>query len=114
VAELTATSSLGTTVLRRTVVAAAFSPTLSTTAPAAGSRLTVTFRSVEPLGSTPRAYLLVPGRSAIAMTVGRLANGSWRASVTVPAGTAGPARVSLQGRDTSGGRNRMDLAIVIR
>ena len=114
VAELTAVSSLGTTVLRRTVVAAAFRATPSTTTPAAGSRLAVTFRSVEPLARAPRAYLLVPGRSAVGMSVTRLDDGSWRASVVVPAGTVGKATVSLRGRDTTGGRNRMDLGVTIR
>jgi spore germination protein YaaH/flagellar hook assembly protein FlgD len=113
-AELTAVSSLGTTVLRRTVVAAAFRATPSTTTPAAGSRLVVTFRSVEPLGRAPRAALLVPGRSALAMSLTRLADGSWRAAVLVPAGATGRATVSLRGRDTAGGSNRMSIPITIR
>ena len=114
IAELTAVSPLGTTVLRRAVVAAAFRATPSTNAPDAGSRLRVTFRSVEPLAAAPRAYLLVTGRTAIAMSVVRLADGSWRASAVVPADAAGRATVSLRGRDTAGGRNRMDLVITIR
>jgi hypothetical protein len=48
------------------------------------------------------------------MSVTRLADGSWRASVVVPVGAAGRATVSLRGRDTAGGRNRMDLGITIR
>jgi spore germination protein YaaH/flagellar hook assembly protein FlgD len=114
VAELTATSWLGTTVLRRAVVAAGFTATLAPASPVAGSRLTVTFRSVEPLASAPTASLLVPGRATLPMSVARLADGSWRATVVVPADAAGPARVSLRGRDTAGGRNRTDVAVTIR
>ena len=92
------TSSLGTTVLRRTVVAAAFPATPSTATPAAGSRLTgrrsgASSRSPRRPGHTS----LVPGRAAVSMTVVRLADGSWRASVVVPAGAAGRATVSLRG-----------------
>ena len=47
------------------------------------------------------------------MTVTRLANGSWKASVVVAEGAPGPATVVLLGRDTAGGRNRTDLAVAI-
>ena len=61
VAELTAVGPYGTTVLRRSIAAAAFVATPSTATPAAGTVLTVTFRSVEPLAAPPTARL-PPGR----------------------------------------------------
>ncbi|MFH1475428.1 MAG: glycosyl hydrolase family 18 protein [Chloroflexota bacterium] len=113
VAELTAVSWLGTTVLRRTVVADAFTTSLSSAAPRAGSRLSVTFRSVEPLAATPTASLRQAGRSAVRMTVVRLADGFWRATATVAAGAPGPAAVTLVGRDTAGGRNITRLTVTV-
>jgi hypothetical protein len=113
VAELTATSWLGTTVLRRTVAASAFRVTLPSPLPTAGSRLSVTVRSVERLAANPSAWLWPAGREPIRMAVTRLADGSWRATLDLPAGVSGPARLSLLGRDTAGGRNRMLLPLTI-
>jgi spore germination protein YaaH/flagellar hook assembly protein FlgD len=113
VAEVTATSWLGTTVLRRTVAASAFRVTLPSPLPAAGSRLSVTIRSVEPLAANPSAWLWPAGRQPIRMAVTRLADGSWRATLDLPAGVSGPARLSLLGRDTAGGRNRMQLPLTL-
>jgi hypothetical protein len=47
------------------------------------------------------------------MAVTRLADGSWRATLDLPAGVSGPARLSLLGRDTAGGRNRMQLPLTL-
>jgi flagellar basal-body rod modification protein FlgD len=113
VAELTATSWLGTTVLRRTIAASAFRVSLPSAMPAGGSRLSVTVRSVEPLAATPSAWFWPAGREPIRMTVTRLADGSWRATLDLPAGVSGPARLSLLGRDTAGGRNRMQLPLTV-
>ncbi len=113
VAELTAVGPYGTTVLRRAVVADAFTASLSSPAPAAGSRLGVTFRSVEPLAAAPTATLRQAGLAAVPMTVVRLADGSWRATVTVATGAPGPAVVTLAGRDSAGGRNRTTLAVTV-
>ena len=113
VAELSAVGPYGTTVLRRAVIAAAFTASLSSTAPRAGTRLSVTFRSVEPLGAAPSATFRQAGRSAVRMTVVRLADGSWRASVTVATGAPGPAVVTLAGRDSAGGRNSTTLAVKV-
>jgi len=114
VAELTAVGSLGTTILRREIHAGAFIATPSSSTPTAGSRLSVTIRSVEPLTSRPVAYLRQAGRNAVPMSVTRLPDGSWRASLIVAAGAPGPAVVSIVGRDTAGGTNRTSLAITVR
>lgn len=113
VAELTAVGPYGTTVLRRTVAADAFTASLSSTAPRAGSRLSVTFRSVEPLASTPSATFRQAGAAPVRMAVVRLADGFWRATVAVAAGAPGPATVALLGRDTGGGKNRTTLMVTV-
>jgi hypothetical protein len=113
VAELAAVSWLGTTLVRRSVVANAFTAALSSTAPPAGSRLNVTFRSVEPLAAAPTATFRQAGGNAVRMTVVRLADGAWRATVAVAAGAPGPAAVTLLGRDTAGGRNRTTLVVSV-
>jgi hypothetical protein len=112
--ELTATGSLGTTVLRRAVVLDAFVATPSATAVAAGQTLAVRFRSAEPLARTPRASFTQSGRAAVAMTVTRLADGSYRATVRVAAGAPGPAKVTMSGVDVAGGRNTTSLVITVR
>ena len=112
--ELTATGSLGTTVLRRAVVLDAFVATPSATTVAAGQTLAVRFRSAEPLARTPRASFTQSGRAAVAMTVTRLADGSYRATVRVAAGAPGPAKVTMSGVDVAGGRNTTSLVITVR
>ncbi len=114
VAELTAVSWLGTTVLRRPVVVGAFDAALSSSAPAAGTRLTVTFRSVEPLAAPPTATFRQPGRDPVRMTVARVSASTWRATVTVAEGAPGPATISLLARDTGGGKNRLTLHLAVR
>ncbi len=114
VAELTAVGAYGTIVLRRTVYAGGFTATPSTSAPRPGATLTVVFRSVEPLAGAPTARVAQAGRAAVPMTVVRLADGSWRARVTVAAGAPGRATVSLLGRDTAGNKNRASLVVTSR
>jgi hypothetical protein len=113
VAELTAVSSLGTSVLRRAVFAGAFRATPSTTSPRAGTTFSVTFRSVEPLGRKPRVTFRQAGRTTVLMTVVRRSDGSWRASVTVAAGAPGAALVTIAARDSLGGRNQSSLTVTV-
>ena len=113
VAELTAVGPYGTTVLRRSIAAAAFVATPLTATPAAGSVLTVTFRSVEALAAPPTAALRQAGGKPVRMSVTRLSGGSWRATVTVAGGAPGPATVTLLGRDAAGGRNRTTLVVTV-
>ena len=113
VAELTAVGPLGTTVLRRSIAAGAFMATPSTPTPAAGSLLTVTFRSVEALAAPPTAAFRQAGSERLRMSITRLSGGTWRASITVAAGAPGPATVTLLGRDAAGGRNRTTLAVTV-
>ena len=112
--ELTATGSLGTTVLRRSVVLDAFVVTPSATSIAAGQTLAVSFRSAEPLARAPRATFAQQGRAAVAMTVTRLADGTYRATVRVASGAPGPATITISGTDTAGGRNATSLVVTVR
>jgi hypothetical protein len=73
VAALTVVSPYGTTVMRQTIVADAFSSTLSATTLAAGQRVTVRFRSAEPLASLLTATLQQAGLALAAMKVVKLA-----------------------------------------
>ena len=114
VAELTAAGRYGTSVLRWAVVADAFAASLSSAAPRAGTRLRVTFRSVESLAAAPSATLRQVGRAPVRMPVTRLSDGSWQATVTVAAGAPGPATVTLLGRDGGGGTNRTTLGVTVR
>ncbi len=111
VAELTATSSLGTTVLRRSVWASGFAATLSAATVTPGQKLSIAFRTVEPLSTRPRVTLTQPGRSGVTVIATRLADGSYRAVFTVQSGDAGPGSVRISARDTSGRRNTTMLAI---
>jgi spore germination protein YaaH/flagellar hook assembly protein FlgD len=113
VAELTAIGPYGTTVLRRSIAAAAFVATPSTETPAAGTVLAVTFRSIEPLAAPPTAAFRQAGGEAVRMSVVRLTGDSWRATATIADGAPGPATVTLLGRDTAGGRNRATLLVTV-
>jgi len=113
VAELTAVGPYGTTVLRRSIAAAAFVATPSTSTPAARSLFTVTFRGVEALAAPPTAAFRQAGGEPVRMSVTRLSSGSWRATVTVADGAPGPATVTLLGRDAAGGRNRTTVVITV-
>ncbi|HYN47592.1 MAG TPA: FlgD immunoglobulin-like domain containing protein, partial [Candidatus Nanopelagicales bacterium] len=113
VAEMTAVGPFGTTVLRRTIVADAFIATPATVAPPAGSRFTVTLRSVEPLAAPPTATFRQAGLAPVRMSVTRLSGGSWRATVMVADGAPGPATVTFLGRDTAGGKNRTTIAVTV-
>jgi flagellar hook assembly protein FlgD len=113
IAELTATSSLGTTVLRRPVLAAGFAATLSAATVRPGQKLSVLFRTVEPLSTRPRVTFTQPGRSGVIVIATRLADGSYRAVFTVHSGGAGAGSVLISARDTGGHRNVTTLAIRI-
>jgi len=111
-AELTAVSWLGTTVLHRPVYAGPFTAALSTAAGPGGTLVRITFRSVEPLAAAPSATFRPAGGDPVRMTVMRRADGSWQATV-LAAGGPGPATISLLGRDTGGGRNRMSVEVAV-
>ncbi len=114
VAALSVVGPYGTTVLRRSIVADAFTGTLSATTLAAGDTLTVRFRSAEPLAALPKATLRQAGIAPAAMAVVKLADGSFRASATVAASAPGPATIVLAARDALRHVNSSTLSVTVR
>jgi spore germination protein YaaH/flagellar hook assembly protein FlgD len=113
VAELTATSSLGTSVLRRAIYASAFTISPSATSLHAGQTLTITFRSVERLSTRPVVTFTQSGRTGVTKTATLLSNGSYRVSFLVASGGTGPATVALSAKDSLGHTNRGSLTVSV-
>jgi flagellar hook assembly protein FlgD len=113
VAQLTTTTSLGTTTLVRSLTVDAFAATASATALTVGQTLTVTFRPVEPVSTRPTATFTQMGLPGVKVTATRLSNGSYRASFKIQAGGAGPATVRIAARDTSGRTNASIVTVAI-
>jgi flagellar hook assembly protein FlgD len=113
-ARLTVTSGLGTLTLQRGVWAAGFtiSPSASSVAP--GQTLAVIVSTVEPLAAAPRVTFTQPGRAGVTVTATRLADGRYRATFKVAAGTAGPGGIKVTGRDTAGHTNTTSTVIAVR
>ena len=114
VAVLTVVGPYGTTILRRTILADAFSATLPAAALAAGDQVSVRFRSAEPLASMPTATLRQSGLAPAAMKVAKLADGSFTATATVAPGGPGPATIVLFGRDTGRHANSSTLILTVK
>ncbi|OGO56206.1 MAG: hypothetical protein A2V85_07630 [Chloroflexi bacterium RBG_16_72_14] len=112
-AELTATSSLGTTVLSRSVWVAGFAVTPSATTVRAGQKLTVTFVTIEPLDTRPVVTFTQPGRTGVSVTATRLSNGSYRAVFTVQSGSVGAASIRIRALDSAGRRNETTVRIAV-
>jgi hypothetical protein len=110
-ARLTVTSVLGTVTITRTVSVAAFSIAPSATRLRAGQTLRLSFRSNEPLGSTPVVTFKQAGLAAASVRATRLADGSYRASFRVRAGGAGAATVRVSARDNEGRSNATAVAV---
>ena len=95
-AVLRVTSSIGTTVLSRTVFAGAYQVTPSATTLTAGQTLTLTFRAIEPLRGKPVVTFIQKGRAAVVRTATRLADGRYRVTFLVRTGS-GPASAVISG-----------------
>jgi flagellar hook assembly protein FlgD len=114
VAVLSVVGPYGTTVLRRSIVADAFAGALSATTLGAGQKITVRFRSAEPLAALPTATLRQAGIAPAAMAVVKLADGSFSASATVAAGAPGPATIVLAARDALRHVNSSTLGVTVQ
>ena len=112
--QVSARSSLGTSVVSRSVLVDAFATTLSSTSLRPGQILTVTFTTTEPLRSNPTTSFTQPGRTGVARTVTALGSGRYRVTFSVAAGAAGTAILRISGRDTAGGLNTITRSITIR
>jgi flagellar hook assembly protein FlgD len=101
---ITARSSVGTSELRRWVVADAFLVTAPASVPA-GASFTLRFRTVEPLSVRPTATLVQAGRSPVTKAVTRLADGSYAVTFTAASGVTGVASVTISAKDSGGRTN---------
>lgn len=101
-ARLTVVSAYSTQTIGRGVVAAAFITKLSATTVRAGQTLTVNFRTVEGLRTTPKVTFRQPGVSPVVVWARRLADGSYRAVFKVTGTTAGTATIRILATDTGG------------
>ena len=111
---LTATSSIGITVVNQKVLADAFRIVLSASSRAPGQKLSVTVTPVEPLRAAPRIGLMQDGASAVTKTATLLSSGQYRATFTIASGAPGTARISIVGTDKNGGTNRSFAEVVVR
>ena len=111
---LTATSTVGTTVVNQKVLADAFRTLISASTRSPGQKLTVTVAPVEPLRAAPRISLTQDGASAMTKTGTLLSSGEYRVSFTIASGAPGTARISVVGTDTSGGTNRSFATVVVQ
>ncbi|HEX5823625.1 MAG TPA: FlgD immunoglobulin-like domain containing protein, partial [Candidatus Limnocylindrales bacterium] len=100
-----ATTTLGTSVLNRTVIVDAFGVSLSATTLRGGQTLTITMKTAEGLRVRPTVRFSQTGKAAITKTAASLGGGRYRVSFTILAGGAGPAAIRIVGHDTSGGIN---------
>jgi spore germination protein YaaH/flagellar hook assembly protein FlgD len=113
VAVLTVVGPYGTTTLRRTIRADAFSWTVPA-AVQAGDALRIGFRSTEPLASLPTATLRQAGVAPAAMTVVRQADGSYVATAPVSPNGPGAATIVLTGRDIGRHANSSTVTVTVR
>ncbi len=116
VARLTVTSPYGKQEITRSVWAAGFAITPSASTVKAGQTLTVRISTIEPLSTRPVVTLTQPGRAGVKVIATRLADGTYRASFAVAAGTAGTAgtgSVKVTARDTGGRANTTSIPIRI-
>jgi hypothetical protein len=108
-----ARTTLGTSVLTRTVLVDAFSVALSATTIRSGQTLTVILTTAEPLRSRPTVSFGQTGRAAVAKTATSLGGGRYRVSFVVAPG-AGPAVIRITGRDASGGTNTTSATVTVQ
>jgi hypothetical protein len=112
--ELVATAGGTTQIVRRALQMEAFAIIPSSSAPTRGSQLTLVFRSAEPLDARPRVTIAQGGISARTVTAKRLADGRYRAMLTLAAGATGTATITVNGVDTHGKGNATILRLSVR
>jgi hypothetical protein len=101
---VTARSSVGTSELRRWVVADAFLVTAPATV-SSGTSFTLRVTTVEPLSVRPTATLGQSGKPAVTKTVTRLADGTYAVTFTAASGLTGVATVTISAKDSGGRTN---------
>jgi spore germination protein YaaH/flagellar hook assembly protein FlgD len=112
--QVAATTSLGTSVVTRTVDVGAFAVDLSATTLRSGQTLIVTFATAEPLKANPTVSFTQHARAAVTRAATRLGDGRYRVSFRIAAGGVGPATLKVTGRDTAGGINSTSRTIRVQ
>ena len=105
---VTATDGTLSATQRAKVVADAFRITASDVTPARGQRITVTARSAEALGTTPRLRVYQPGRSYWTVKMTKVGSGVYRATITLKSGSTGTLKLRV-GANDSGGRGQRSV-----
>ncbi len=108
-----AQSPVATTSLMKLVLVDAFTATVSSTTPAAGQVLSLDLRSAEALTGAPSVTFSQTGVAPVTKAAVQYATGRYRVAFTVAQG-AGPARLSIAGRDTRGGTNSQVVPLTVR
>jgi hypothetical protein len=109
-----ATTSLGMSVLNRTVIVDGFGVILSATTLSSGQTLTINLRTAEPLTTRPNVRFSQTDKTAVTKAATSLGGGRYRVSFTVLAGGSGPAGIRIVGHDTSGGINATYATVSVR
>ena len=111
---IAATSTIGTSVLGRSVLADAFQTIVSSGSLRAGQTLTVTVTTTEALRAAPAITLTQSGRTAVRKTAVALGGGRYRAAFVIVSGASGTAGIVVSGRDTAGGLNTSSRTVLVR
>ena len=111
--ELVATAGGVTQVVRRGLIVDAFAITPSSSAPAAGSRLTLIIATAESLKGSPTVTIGQPGVPGRTVTARRQDDGRYRADLTLALGVKGTAVVTVKGTDVTGKPNTATLKLSV-
>ena len=90
----------------------AFAITSSTQTPKRGKSLTIRAKPAESLGGSVTMTISQPGKASWTVRMSKLSTGVYRATVTLKTGgSAGTLKISVQAKDSKGGRNKTYLKL---
>jgi len=90
----------------------AFAITSSTQKPKRGKSITIRARPAESLGGSVTMSISQPGKASWTVKMSKLSTGVYRATVTLKTGgSAGTLKISVQAKDSKGGRNKTYLKL---
>jgi flagellar hook assembly protein FlgD len=90
----------------------AFAITSSTQKPKRGRSITIRAKPAEPLGGSVTMTISQPGKASWTVKMSKLSTGTYRATVTLKTGgSAGTLKISVQAKDSKGGRNKTYLKL---
>jgi flagellar hook assembly protein FlgD len=90
----------------------AFAITSSTQTPRRGKSITIRAKPAESLGGSVTMTISQPGKASWTVKMSKLSTGVYRATVTLKTGgSAGTLKISVQAKDSKGGRNKTYLKL---